>query len=167
MIKLIPYKEEYEAITIKRIIDFFSYHASLVGKIEGISDEDYQEAKETLDKWLQKLSIYMIFNQEENIGFLTIGYRGSEVAWIEDIYVDKEHRSKGVGSKAIHCAEEIVKARGYEAICVDVTLRNLKAIKLYYELGFNALSLMTLRKELKENNPRDKEIDLFGYTFKV
>lgn len=72
------------------------------------------------------------------IGFLHIGYRGSNVAWIEDIYIGKEHRSKGIASSSIHQAEEIIRANPqYTAVCLEVVPRNENALRLYHKLGYD------------------------------
>lgn len=53
-----------------------------------------------------------------------------------------------------------------KAICIDVIPRNQAALHLYHSLGYDSLSLLTLRKEMKEN-PRKQETPLFDLTFKV
>jgi ribosomal protein S18 acetylase RimI-like enzyme len=79
------------------------------------------------------------------LAFLHIGYRGSNVAWIEDIYIDKEHRSKGIASSSIHQAEEIIRANPqYTAVCLEVVPRNENALRLYHKLGYDSISIITV-----------------------
>ncbi len=100
------------------------------------------------------------------MGFLHIGYRGANVAWIEDIYVDRNYRNKGIATQSIYVAEEIIKSHaGYTSICFDVVPRNKEALRLYYKLGYDNLSIITVRKELYENN-RDKVEKLMGMEFR-
>ena len=71
------------------------------------------------------------------------------MAWIEDLYVAKPFRKQGIATEAIHLAETIVQSRsGYTAICFDVVPRNEAALRLYHRLGYDCLSLLTVRKEL-------------------
>ena len=99
------------------------------------------------------------------VGFLHIGYRGPIVAWIEDVYVDVEDRSIGIATESIHLAENIIKSKdGYISICFDVSPRNESALKLYHKLGYDNLSLLTVRKELYENK-RDRQEDILGFRF--
>lgn len=108
----------------------------------------------------------MIQYKEIVVGFLHIGYRGGNVAWIEDIYVDKVYRNKGIATQSIHIAEEIIKSHeGYPSVCFDVVPQNAAALNLYYKLGYHNLSLITIRKELYENN-RDRTEKFMGLDFK-
>ena len=103
MIELILYSAKYEADTIRRIADFFGYHNSLLQGEMNLTDESYRIAKCTLKEWTEDDSheLYMVQFESIVVGFLHIGYRGSNVAWIEDIYIGKEHRSKGIASSSI------------------------------------------------------------------
>ncbi len=106
-----------------------------------------------------------LLTEENAVGFIHIGYRGSNVAWIEDIYVDISYRNQGIASKAIELAEEMVRKNpNYTAICLDVAPRNELALKLYHKLGFDAVSIITVRKEFNENK-MDKQTDIFGHKF--
>lgn len=55
--------------------------------------------------------------------------------------------------------------QAYTSICFDIVPRNNKALRLYHKLGYNNLSIITVRKELYENN-RDKIEKLMGLDFK-
>ena len=103
---------------------------------------------------------------ELDVGFLRLKFRGDIVAWIEDIYVDEEWRGRGIASRAIHEAERIVQdTPGYEAVCIDVVPRNADALRLYHKLGYLDLSIITLRKELYAQK-RDKPVHLLGMEFR-
>lgn len=54
---------------------------------------------------------------------------------------------------------------GYTSICFDVVPRNHEALRLYHKLGYDNLSIITVRKELYENK-RDKAETLMGLDFK-
>ena len=78
----------------------------------------------------------------------------------------REFWRQGIATEAIRLAEGIVRAKpGYTALCLDVVPRNESALRLYHKLGFDSLSLLTLRKELGENK-RDRRENLLGLTFR-
>ncbi len=92
------------------------------------------------------------------IGFIHVCFRGKEIAWIEDIYVDEAMRSQGIATSAIGLCETIMKEqRGATALCMDVVTRNTVALQLYHKLGYNNLSMVTVRKEFYENKRNLKE----------
>ncbi|HOJ00580.1 MAG TPA: GNAT family N-acetyltransferase [Anaerolineaceae bacterium] len=168
MVELIPYSDTYEEETVKRIADFFGYHSSLLNIEKKEAEESITEARDTLREWQAEAhEFYIIVFQGKRIGFLHLWYKGPQVAWIEDIYVDEEYRSQGIASHAIRKAEEIVKDHpDYTAVCLDVVPRNENALRLYYKLGYDSVNIITLRKELGENK-RDRIEKIFGLKFKI
>ncbi len=160
MVKLLIYNQEYKNQSIIRIADFFGFHASLINDQRELQSKNYIEAEKTLQSWMtENHELYMIDYDGTIVGFLHIGYRGENVAWIEDIYVDEKYRNIGIATKSIHLAEEIIKSKpAYTAICFDVSPRNEAALKLYHKLGYNNLSLITVRKELYENKRDQKQV---------
>lgn len=123
---------------------------------------------EILENWQKgRSALYAILCDSEYAGFLRLAYRGDQVAWIEDLYVRPQLRGRGAASQAIRLAEKIVSAKpGYTAMCMDVAPRNEQALNLYYRLGYNSISLITLRREFGDN-PRDQETELLGRVFKI
>ena len=168
MVDLISYSKDFEEEMIKRIVDFFGYHSDLLDVDRKEIDQQTAEARDTLREWQAEAhEFYMIVSQEKRVGFLHLWYKGPQVAWIEDIYVDEEYRSQGVASQAIRIAEKIVKScPNYIAVCLDVVPRNESAMRLYYKLGYDSVNIITLRKELGENK-RDRIERIFGLNFKI
>lgn len=169
MVELITYSDEYKDETVNRIADFFGYHISLIKDNINLTNESYREAENTLSTWLSDdHELYLIKYCDNVVGFLHLWYKGSNVAWIEDIYVDEKYRSKGIATSAIKKAENIVKQNpNYTAICIDVVPRNENALRLYYKLGFDIISILTLRKELQANNERSRVENILGLPFKI
>ena len=167
MIELVPYSSEFKNDTIKNILDFYNFHSLLLNKKSNDQKANDIKAEKNLENWLQNShEWYIIQYKEIVVGFLHIGYRGGNVAWIEDIYVDKVYRNKGIATQSIHIAEEIIKSHeGYTSVCFDVVPQNAAALNLYYKLGYHNLSLITIRKELYENN-RDRTEKFMGLDFK-
>lgn len=167
MIQLIPYTSESKNDILKWITDFYQFHNFLLNKEIVLTESDYTQSEETLKKWLQPShELYLIKFEQLIVGFLHIGYRGENVAWIEDIYVDRNYRNKGIATQSILLAEEVIKSHsGYTSVCLDVVPRNITALNLYYKLGYDSLSMVTIRKELYENQ-RDKTGKVLGFNFK-
>ena len=120
-------------------------------------------AYETLGEWLRPPNaIYFITRDGQAVGLLRLGFRGGNVAWVEDIFVDEKLRRQGIASEAIALAEDIVRARsGYTALHLEVVPRNENALRLYHQLGFDSLSLVTLRKNF-DGSKKDRSVSLLG-----
>ena len=168
-INLIKYEPKYQEETLIKMADFFGFHRELYDKSLGGSDFTVSEDTiKTLERWISAdNALYIIILETVSAGFIHIGYRGENVAWIEDIYVDKKFRGKGIASQAIKQAEEIIaQNENYTAVCIDVLPRNIDALKLYHRLGYTDLSILTLRKEFRESKRGDRDINLLGFDFK-
>jgi len=123
-------------------------------------------ARETLREWLKKPSeVYLIARDGEDVGFLCLGFRGSNVAWINYIYVDEALRGQGIATAAICAAEGIVLSRrGYNALCMDVDPRNAAALRLYHRLGYDTLSMLTVRKNFG-SSAKEESANILGLEF--
>jgi len=109
--------------------------------------------------------LFVLLLDDASVGFLRLCYRGPNVAWIEDVYVDPEFRGRGIATCAIGLAEKrIMETPGYSAVSLDVSPRNADALRLYHRLGYTGISILTLRKELGENR-RDKPLPMLGLDF--
>jgi RimJ/RimL family protein N-acetyltransferase len=169
MLKLVPYDVSFEAVTLNRISEFFGFHYALVQKTDlenerlAASDDNFT----TLAEWqIHPNSLFVIVCDDVSVGFIRINYRGPNVAWIEDIFIDTPFRGRGIASSAIAAVETIImNTPGYTAVCLDVSPRNKTALRLYHKLGYVDLSLITLRKEF-ESSKRDRPIRLLDLDFK-
>ena len=162
------YSDEYERETIVRIAKFFELHMSWLNNDGAIEEIEYNTAKNDLQNWIteEDSELYLIFDQDKCVGFLRIGYRGKEVAWIEDIFVDEECRNKGIATESIRQAEKLIAQNPqYTAVCFDVVPRNKEALKLYYKLGYDRLSIVTVRKELGHKEDGLIHENFLGYDF--
>lgn len=165
MINLVPYNENYKNAVINYIISFFGFHSAINGQT---NTPELTQTKENIEIWTsEKHELYIIESANAPVGFIHIWYKGGNVAWIEDVFVDEAYRGQGIGSQAINSAEEIIKQKsGYTAVCMDVVPRNKAALATYHKLGYDTLSLITVRKELGENQ-RNDTTDILGHTFKI
>jgi ribosomal protein S18 acetylase RimI-like enzyme len=168
MVQLLKFLESEKDSTVKRIADFYGFHNSLLENETILTHKDYKEAESLLKEWLSPPHIfYMIEVRKRIVGFIHICFRGKEVAWIEDIYIDVEMRNQGVATRAIGECETIMKEqRGATALCMDVVTRNKEALQLYHKLGYNNLSMITVRKEFYENKRNIRE-NILGLDYNI
>lgn len=167
MIRLKKYSMKYRDEAAQRVALFFGFHHELYGGIYNPDGDRIKAAKKTIKDWTHGTDeLYMIADGGEIVGFIHINYRGDNVAWIEDIFVDEEKRSNGIATKAISLAEDKVKShKGYTAVCLDVVPRNEQALRLYHKLGYDVLGMITVRKELGRSD-KDKKTEVLGLDFK-
>ena len=167
MIELILYTEQYRAATLRRIEAFWGFHSGLVG----VADEPQQEQSpglEDLRRWTaQDHRLYVILQDGEDVGFVHLYRAGPIVMELADLFVDKSRRGQGIGTSAIALAEQKAKEEpGVEAMVLQVVTRNEDALRLYHHLGYDTMSMVTLRKEFYENR-RDRKADFLGMTFHI
>ena len=100
MIDLVPYNENYESLIVDYIVSFFGFHLAINGRA---NSPELTQAKENIEMWTsEKHELYIIENNKKPVGFIHIWYKGGNVAWIEDVFVDEAYRGKGIGSQAIN-----------------------------------------------------------------
>lgn len=162
------YQEQYHHDMIDMICSFYEAHTNFLHLPTEKRKKQEDDAQETLTGWQDDAhQLFILMEKQEVCGFLHIEHRSKTVVWIEDIYVGEKFRRQGIATQAIYEAEAILKQDSeIQAICMDVIPRNQAALHLYHSLGYDSLSLLTLRKEMKEN-PRKQETSLFDLTFKV
>jgi len=161
------YNDNHKEEMVSCIANFFGFH---IGLSSGSAAEsiDTGTAEQDLKEWTAEGNqLYMIMYANTFAGFLRIGYRGGNVAWIEDVFVKEEFRSRGIATESIRQAEEIIRATPpYDAICFDVVPRNAAALKLYHKLGYQTLSLLTVRKNLVPKESCGTQ-EINGLEFKI
>lgn len=111
---------------------------------------DAEEARQELSDWSAgRHRLYVIEADGAAAGFLHLNRRGPVAAWVEDLFVAEPLRRRGIAGEAIRQAEALVRADGVEALCMDVAADNVPALRLYHRLGFDRLSLITVRKDFE------------------
>lgn len=111
---------------------------------------DAEEARQELSDWSAgRHRLYVIEADGATAGFLHLNRRGPVAAWVEDLFVAEPLRRRGIAGEAIRQAEALVRADGVEALCMDVAADNVPALRLYRRLGFDRLSLITVRKDFE------------------
>jgi ribosomal protein S18 acetylase RimI-like enzyme len=82
----------------------------------------------------------LVFDDETPIAyaifFPTLAtFRGQRGMFLEDIYITKQARGRGLGEMMLRYIAKIAKARGYKRIDFQVLLSNTPAIEFYEHLG--------------------------------
>ena len=77
-------------VSVDRVKDFLSdsYWAS-------------DRSKELIKKTIMNSFCYGVYHEEELVGFARVVTDYSTMAWICDVYIDRNHRKKGLGKKLI------------------------------------------------------------------
>ncbi len=157
-IKLKPYDGTSEKQMLRSIIAFFRVHHSQI---------DEAQAREDLAAWTKEgHELYDILGNGVPVGFIHLNWRGAAVCWIEDIFVEEGLRRQGIASKAIGLVEEELQKRDVEGICMDVVPDNIPALRLYHRLGYDRLSLVTVRKDMQPFTAERRE-QIGGMDFRV
>lgn len=145
------------------IADFFGFHAGLVGR------QDLQEdGSSLLEEWRgDGHFVYLILKDAVPVGFLHLQKVGPIIVELADLYVVPAQRGQGIGTAAIGLAETLVQQMpGIEAMTLQVMTRNTAALRLYHKLGYDTMSLVTLRKEFGRN-PRQQSTEFLGLSFRI
>jgi ribosomal protein S18 acetylase RimI-like enzyme len=85
--------------------------------------------------------VWLILEQQKPAGYvvLTLGfsfeYHGRE-AFIDELYVEPEHRRKGLGRQAMEFSAERAREMGVHAIHLEVDHGNEPALELYRRDGY-------------------------------
>lgn len=78
------------------------------------------------------------------IGYIVIAYGfsfefGGREAFVDEVFVKKEYRGRGLGSLLIRHAIEATKSIGIRGVRLETTPTNAGALRLYERLGFKNL----------------------------
>lgn len=155
---LTSYDDSTERTICRFITSFYRVHHSEVSEAQ---------AREVLADWGKEgHELYDILGDGVPVGFVHLHWRGAAVCWIEDIFVAEGFRGRGIASKAIGLVEEALQKRGVEGICMDVIPDNTPALRLYHSLGYDRLSIVTVRKDMQPFSTERTE-QIGGMEFRV
>ncbi len=85
--------------------------------------------------------VWLIEHEAEAVGYLvlTLGYsleyHGRD-AFVDEIFIREDYRGQGIGKAALQFAEEACRARGVQALHLEVERSNLSARAFYRNAGF-------------------------------
>jgi diamine N-acetyltransferase len=118
-------------------------------------DED--EVRAALDKFLGRAELgqaWLLWLGEKPAGYviLTLGYsfefRGRD-AFIDELYIEREFRRRGLARRALEFVEEKARASGVNALHLEVDRSNDPAMELYRRTGYENHGRHLLTKWLR------------------
>jgi ribosomal protein S18 acetylase RimI-like enzyme len=82
---------------------------------------------------------------------LTFGFDlefGGRQATLTDLYIDTRHRRKGIGRKVLRHLEAFCRTCGVKALELQVTGGNMRALRFYRSVGFEAYERIPMSKRI-------------------
>jgi ribosomal protein S18 acetylase RimI-like enzyme len=98
---------------------------------------------------------YFLIHNHQKIGFfvLSLGYspeHGGTDGFIDDLYIQPEHRGQGLGRQALNLAIEQSRAHNIRVLLLEVEADNHRAYQLYTTTGFTDTKRRLLRLVLED-----------------
>lgn len=142
MIVLQPFCDCYTEALLPFIADFWDVHHA---------EFSLETCRGILRDWTKAGNcFFVIMRNDAAVGFLRTHNSSPTVCWIDDIYVDAAQRGQGIASEAIRQMEKRLLTDGCRSFCMEVVPDNLPAMRLYHRLGYDRLSVITMRKDYDE-----------------
>jgi diamine N-acetyltransferase len=85
--------------------------------------------------------LWLIDADRKGVGYLvavwgfSLEWHGRD-AFVDELYVEPSHRSRGIGSRALALAEAECRSAGIRALHLEVERPNTRALELYRRLGY-------------------------------
>ncbi|WP_160684847.1 aminoglycoside 6'-N-acetyltransferase [Clostridium sp. C2-6-12] len=102
-------------------------------------------------------AVFIYFSETRGVGFAQCslrndyveGTKSSPVGYLEGIYVDANHRKRGVGKQLLTQCEEWAKSKGCIEFASDCELNNTESLKFHLQIGFEeANRIICFKKKL-------------------
>lgn len=118
-----------------------------------IDSENFELTWQELMRSSDYTECFIIEKDGETAGYMLLAYTfsqeaGGKTAWIEEIFILPQFRSKGLGKEAFAFIKNNIEPQ-CARLRLEVEEDNVKAKKLYASLGFEMLEYRQMIKELK------------------
>jgi ribosomal protein S18 acetylase RimI-like enzyme len=96
--------------------------------------------------------------EDEIVGFVMIGFETGEYeldcrrGTIQNLFVEPDHRNRGLGSGLLEAAEQMLAERGADVVSLEVLAPNERARRFYRRHGYDPHRI-ELTKQLENDTP--------------
>lgn len=116
------------------------------------TDRGAREAAQALVRNPSLGRIWMICLHSEVVGYIVLSFDysleyGGKCGWVDEFFVQREHRGKGIGSQALELFAEQARELGAKTVHLGVRRGN-PAIELYRRAGFREHDAYVMTKWL-------------------
>jgi len=131
--------EQIQCVAILANNIWYEHYVSIIG-IDQVKYmvEKFQSENAISEQLKDGYLYYLIQNNQENIGYLSIKKRASSL-FLSKIYLSKSHRSKGIGRSSMEYIEKQARNLKCSSISLTVNKNNINSIKSYKKIGFISL----------------------------
>lgn len=142
-------KDKERVIEIEKEFGRFSASQNFNEHLNPISCTDIPEShfiKNFEDAFSENKFFYVAEDGENIIGVIEAEivenlydkdvFREANVGYINSLFIDEQHRGRGVGKTLINEAIKWIKSRGVNLCALSVVSKNISAIETYKRLGF-------------------------------
>lgn len=137
-------KPEDRDLFIEMADDF--YHSDAVS--HAVPVDHFQKTFEEILKKGPYVRGYILETDGNPVGYLLLSFTysneaGGMVAWIEEIYVIKDCRGRGLGKEVFHFLEKEY-GKKVKRFRLEVTQENVRAASLYQRMGYEELKYLQM-----------------------
>ncbi|MFM9278753.1 GNAT family N-acetyltransferase [Paenibacillus jiagnxiensis] len=112
-----------------------------------IREHDRHISESLIQAKIRAKEIYILRDEKEmNIGWMRFGYFWDNTPFMNMLWIDKQHRGKGAGSRVVHFWENEMKSNGYKLVMTS-TQANEEAQHFYRKLGYRDAGCLLLENE--------------------
>lgn len=112
-----------------------------------IVDNDKHISEQLIKNKLKQKEVIIARDEDENIiGWLRYNYFWDNTPFMNMLYLNENHRKRGIGKKLVKFWEAEMKKKGYELVMTS-TLSNEQAQHFYRKLGYKDAGSLLLENE--------------------
>lgn len=101
--------------------------------------ENFQSEKAVIRQYQdENYTYYFITESGLNIGYFGISEQ-QDYLFLSKLYLSKEYRAKGIGTKTFNKVKELAASKNYKEIRLTVNKYNQNSIKAYLKWGFEVI----------------------------
>ena len=114
-----------------------------------LKERDHNISEATLKKKISDKEIIIAKSENEFLGWLRFGFFWDSIPFMNMLFIDEVHRSKGIGKKLVQFWESEMKNREHKIVMTS-SQTDEEAQHFYRKLGYVEAGSFTLPKETLE-----------------